>query len=369
MDHETESGRTNSAPPSGQTQTDPLPVEHSADVPAGTPVAAEVPPDQPARRYWPAIVLVLLIAVLAGILWQHDRLSDWLVTRGYAAPASVVQLAQDDQFTAYANRLFYVNKPQIETRDSFNKHCSSAKDQVTVLGCYTGNRQGIYIYDITDARLEGIKQVTAAHEMLHQAYDRLDAKTKATVNRELQDYYKTVTDPGLKAKIATYQRTEPHDVVNEMHSVFGTEVAKLPAPLEQYYSRYFQDRSKITGYHDTYQAAFDQRTAQIADYDKQIASLKKQIADDKASIAAQEKDLQTQRSHMNDLLSANQTGDYNALVPGFNYQVNIYKQTVEDTNNLIDQYNNLIDSRNQIAVQEQQLQSAIDSHASAAPAQ
>ncbi len=321
------------------------------------------------RRFWPGALLVVLLATLGFVGWQHERIGDWLATRGYTAPASIVTLANDDGMTAYAKRLFYVNKPAIETKDSFNRHCSNGFDQVTVLGCFAGNRQGIYIYDVTDARLTGIQQVTAAHEMLHQAYDRLDAKTRASINSQLQAYAKTITDPDLKAKIAAYQKTEPHDVVNEMHSVFGTEVDSLPPGLEAYYKRYFASRAKITAYHDAYQAAFNERTKQLADYDAQIATLKKQIEDGRASIQSQEKSLQAQRAQMDQLLSANHASEYNALVPGFNAQVDAYKQTITSTNNLIDKYNNLIDARNQLAVQEQQLESAIDSHASSAPSQ
>jgi DNA repair exonuclease SbcCD ATPase subunit len=341
----------------------------TAELPVSSPPSSEQNKRSWLRRFWPGALLVMLLAALGFVIWQHSLVGDWLVTRGYVAPASISRLASDDGMTAYARRLFFVNRPEIETKDMFNKHCSSQHDEVAVLGCYTGNRQGIYLYDVTDARLDGIQQVTAAHEMLHQAYDRLDSKTRTQVDDELEAYASTITNPDLKAKLATYKKTEPNDVVNEMHSIFGTEVDKLPASLETYYKRYFTDRSKVTKFHDDYQAAFNQRTAQIADYDKQLASLKKEIEDGKASIQAQEKTLQEQRAHMDDLLASNRVGDYNAIVPGFNYQVNAYKQTVSDTNNLIDEYNKLIDSRNQIAVQEQQLQSAIDSHASDAPAQ
>ena len=327
------------------------------------------PPRSFLRRFWPGALLVVLLATLAAVVWQHERIGDWLATRGYQAPGNVVALASDDFMTPYAKRLYYVNKPAVEAKDKFNKHCSNGFDQVTVLGCYAGNRQGIYIYDVTDARLDGIQQVTAAHEMLHQAYDRLDAKTRASVDSQLQAYYKTVTDSNLRGKITDYQKTEPHDVVNEMHSVFGTEVDKLPPGLEAYYKRYFTNRAKITIFHDHYQAAFDERTKQLDDYDTQITALKKQIEDGKASIQSQEKTLQTQRAQMNQLLAANRASDYNALVPGFNAQVAAYKQTIISTNNLIDRYNNLIDARNQIAVQEQQLQSALDSHAASAPTQ
>jgi hypothetical protein len=305
-----------------------------------------------------------------GVLaWQHNLVTDWAVTRGYHPPAAIQSLAQEDTMTAYARRLFYVNKPRIEGRDAFNKRCSSGHDEVAVLGCYTGNRQGIFLYDVTDARLNGIQQVTAAHEMLHQAYDRLGGKERARVDAQLVAYSKTVTDPDLKSKMAAYQKSEPNDIIDEMHSVFGTEVADLPKGLEVYYARYFTNRKEVTQFHDHYQAAFSERTKQIAAYDAQIESLKKQIGTDKASIQSQEKSLQAQRAELNALLSSNQVKAYNDAVASFNAQVTAYKAAITETNRRIGQYNKLIDARNEIAVQEQQLQRAIDSQASSVPAQ
>lgn len=315
-------------------------------------------------QFWPPLFLILLLALIGLLATQRDLIGDWLASRSYHPSAAVQKLTQEDTMTAYARRLFYANKPNIEDRSTFNKHCSNTFDQVSVLGCFAGNRQGIYVYAVTDSRLEGIQQVTAAHEMLHQAYERLSATERKRVDTLLLAYSKTVTDPGLKDKIAAYQKTEPHDVVNEMHSVFGTEVSDLPPALEQYYKRYFTNRHSVIQFHAQYQQAFTERTEQIAGYDAQIASLKKQINIDKTNLDAREKALQTQREQLDEYAAGNQIATYNAAVPGFNSQVNAYKALVRQTNTLISQYNTLIDARNAIAVQEQQLQQAIDSHAS-----
>ncbi|HSX35084.1 MAG TPA: hypothetical protein VLF62_05580, partial [Candidatus Saccharimonadales bacterium] len=149
----------------------------------------------------PVLTLALLIGASGWLALNHDLASDWLATRGYSPPSNIQQMADATSMTPYARRLFYVNKPQVDGRDAFNKECSNASDQVSVLGCYTGNRQGIFIYNVTDSRLDGIQQVTAAHEMLHQAYDRLSGAERTTIDGLLNDYAKTVTDPELISKI------------------------------------------------------------------------------------------------------------------------------------------------------------------------
>jgi hypothetical protein len=327
---------------------------------------------QAGRRIWlrsvvPIAVFALLVAGGIYTALQRDAILDWLFTRGYHPTAQMSQITSDDRLTAYGKRLLYVNRPLIEGQKSFNEHCTNASDQVVVLGCYTGNRQGIYLYNVTDARLSGIEQVTAAHEMLHQAYDRLGSSERAHIDRLLSAYESQVTDQDIKDQLAAYRKTEPNQVLNEMHSLFGTEVANLPPELEQYYSRYFQDRSKIVAYQQQYMIAFTQRRQQIAAYDAQLDSLKAQIDQKRIKITAEEKTIQTQRTQLNAYLSANQIAAYNAAVPGFNVQVDIYRADIVAANKLVDQYNSIIDQRNAIAIQEQQLQQAINSHASTAP--
>jgi hypothetical protein len=341
----------------------------SADVPAQKPAAPESPQRGWFGRTWPVVALLLL---LVGIVWlgvHHDQASDWLLTRGYHPSAAIDKMATEDTMTPYARQLFFVNKPKVEDRDEFNKHCSNASDQVSVLGCYTGNRQGIYVYNVTESQLDGIQQVTAAHEMLHQAYDRLSGKERTALDKQLEAYAKTITDPVLLSKIATYKQTEPHDVVNEYHSLFGTEVRDLPSGLENYYKRYFAKRSAVVDQHDRYQSVFNERTQQIAAYDVQLSDMKKQLEADKSEIATEEAALKARRAQMDAWLASNNIASYNAAVPGFNQQVNDYKALVSAANTRIHQYNEIIDARNKIAVEEQRLQSAIDSHASSASRQ
>jgi len=328
-------------------------------------------PNKQSRLYLLLSTIILVVLVTSGglLVWQHNYITDWFVLRDYHPTAAIQKLTQDDTMTAYARRLFYVNKPQIDGKTAFNAHCSNGNDQITVLGCFTGNRNGIYLYNVTDPRLAGIEQVTAAHEMLHQAYARLSSSERTKVDTMLLAFDKTITDPTLKAKVAQYQKIEPNSVVDEMHSVFGTEVDNLPPQLEAYYSQYFTDRHKITQYHDQYEAAFRERQQQISSYDSQIDKLNAQITNDKAIIASDELSLQNEQDQMNEYKQTGQISTYNSMVSGFNTLVSSYTALTDKTNELIDQYNSLVTARNAIATQEQQLEQAINSQASTATQQ
>ena len=322
-------------------------------------------------RLWRSIAMWILLLIIIGstaVLWQqHDAALDWIHIRDYTAPQNIVKLADDTTMTAYGKRLFFVNFPSVEDKDAFNKDCPDASHEVAVLGCYRGNRNGIYLYHVTDARLEGITQVTAAHEMLHQAFDRLSPSDKTRVSAMLNSYYKHgLSDKNVEDKIASYKKLEPNDLTNEMHSVFGTEIRTLPPDLEVYYKQYFTDRSKIVTYRDRYVSAFSERQQHIDQYDAQRDKLKQQIDQAQTELDTWEKNLRAQRDQMNAYLAANEADRYNALVPNFNGQVAAYKAKVTATNNLINEYNSVTDKRNALTAQEQELIKAQDSHASSA---
>jgi uncharacterized protein YukE len=310
------------------------------------------------------------VLTLGGVfLWKHDQILDWAAARGYEPSREVSQLAADDTFTSYSDQLFRANRPELLGKADFNKHCTDPSDLVTVLGCFTGNRQGIYLYDVADPRLAGVEQVTAAHEMLHQAYQRLGGSEKTRVNGLLQQYHDLKASQKLKDKIASYKRSEPGELLNEMHSIFGTEAADIGPELEEYYKKYFSDRQKILAFYNHYQAEFDSLREQIEAYDAQLSALKTEIDQSKQELAALEAELRSDRSQLDAYLAANQIQKYNAAVPGFNAKVNKYRALISDINANVNEYNRILAERNALAVQQRGLQEAIDSSVDAAPKQ
>ncbi|HSW75305.1 MAG TPA: hypothetical protein VLG16_05570 [Candidatus Saccharimonadales bacterium] len=314
------------------------------------------------RRLAPYLLLLILAATGFGVVVKRDAITDWAVLQNYMPPANVAQLASQTTMTSLAKHYFYVNKPQIEGKDAFNTQCTNKIEQSVVLGCFHGNRQGIFIFNVTTPELDGVQQVTAAHEMLHQAYQRLNSSEKQRVDSMLSSYYKTgLTDQTIKDQMASYQKSEPNDVVDEMHSVFGTEATRLPADLEQYYRRYFTNRSVVTGFYTQYQAAFTSRNQQIMDYDSQLTTQKQQIDALQALAMSQLQTLNAQKSQMDAQKAGGDIHGYNAMVDSYNQMVNQYNAQLDVLRQEIDGYNKLVAARNAIAVQEQQLQQDLSS--------
>lgn len=310
------------------------------------------------------ITSIAALVVVVGIVEQRAIL-DWLSLHDYHPPTAVQSLASETTMDDYARKVFYVNHPQISDKTSFSQACPNGSEKTIVLGCYHPGQNGIYVLDVTDQRLNGVEEVTAAHEMLHAAYERLSSRDRSYVNSLLMDYYThDLHDQRIKDTLNAYIQSEPGQLVNEMHSIFGTEVSSLPAPLEDYYKRYFTDRQKVTAYAAQYQAAFTSRQDQVKQYDSQLANLKSEITSDEGNLSSQATAINSSRSQLDSYRSSGDVAAYNAGVPDFNASINTYNRLAGTVRDLITQYNQIVVARNNIAVQENQLVQAISSNVS-----
>ena len=196
------------------------------------------------------------VAIAAFLFFNRQFVVDQLSVWQYKPNADVISLASRSGMSDEGKFYFFAAQPAVEEAQEFNKQCDRKEDTTAILGCYNG--RNIYIYNVTNQSIDGIREVTAAHEMLHAAYDRLGGSEKARVNALLEtEYAKLKTDAKLAERMAFYDRTEPGERDNELHSVIGTEVVSVSPELEKYYTKYFSDRSKVTALHQKYAAVFD----------------------------------------------------------------------------------------------------------------
>lgn len=315
------------------------------------------------RKHAWLLVNLLLTGVLVGagyfvVVFRQD-IQDWWALRNYAPPANIVKLADDTAMAGQGRDMFYVSQPRVEDSDAFNMHCQNTGEKTVVLGCYVG--QQIYLYNVTDARLAGVVEVTAAHEMLHAVYERLDTSEKAHIDALIEAELPKVTDERLKGLIELYATTEPGEKLNEMHSILGTEYTNLSPELETYYKQYFSDRTKVVAFAQQYQGAFAASQARIADMSGRLEELKKKIDTNTASITRQKAELDAEAKRMNDLRSRD-TAAYNKAVPEYNAQARAYNNLVIATRSLIDEFNQLVIEHNNEAAAQNSLYHSLDSH-------
>ncbi|MDR2524088.1 MAG: hypothetical protein LBC95_00900 [Candidatus Nomurabacteria bacterium] len=249
-----------------------------------------------ARIIVPIIATVLLIATwqiyahLTGVFslrWFGDQIT---VATFQPSPA-ITDLAEGSGMSDYGRFYFYAAVPEVNDSQDFNINCADViNEESYTLGCYNGR---IFLFNVTDERISGVKYVTAAHEMLHVAYDRLGPLEKNRVDELLKKQLSHTTDQRVLDLVEMYAQSEPGQELNELHSIFGSELADLSPELSDYYRRYFADRGKTTSASEKYEAIFadmerraDELEIKMAALDGEIKSMSAQYDADAAALSA-----------------------------------------------------------------------------------
>ncbi len=215
--------------------------------------------------------LVLLLIALGGV-WYQRQLLDWVRVWRFQPSAAIADVASRAALSEHGRYMFYTGEPALATATAFNASCGNHERSTAVLGCYAGQR--IYLYDVTNRELDGVEEVTAAHEMLHAAYDRLSDQERERVNNLLLAYIPVLTnDTAFTERMKVYDSLPAAERLNELHSVLGTEVATLSPELEAYYKQYFTRRSEVTTLYANYSGVFTKLEAESALLAKQYNQL------------------------------------------------------------------------------------------------
>lgn len=281
---------------------------------------------------------------------------DWWRLRDYTPSVSVEALALRAGLNDYGTKLFYVHDPILLDKATFAEKCGVGEATI-VLGCYLSN-QNIYLFDVQEDRLAGVKEVTAAHEMLHAAFDRLSPTEQDELGKLLIETFNALDNTRIEDTVKTYQARDGSIVVNELHSILGTEVRDLPQPLEEHYKRYFKDRLAVVSLSEAYSSEFTRRQDAVKEYDAQLGGIQSEITRIEADITQQAEALKIERTLLEKLVSDPQA--YNAAVDIYNKKVASYNNDIGGLKSLIETYNTIVKERNEIALEERQLVDAID---------
>ncbi|WP_440711044.1 hypothetical protein [Herbiconiux sp. YIM B11900] len=209
------------------------------------------------RRMIVQVVIGLVAAaiLLAGLtwysghrVWVDDQISIW--TR--PATVEATSLADATALSDEGRFLYLASAPTVQGQEEFQRSCELPELGGHVLGCYDG--RSIFVLDVLDQRLAGVREVTAAHEMLHAAFVRLSDDERRTLDPLLRaEWEKKQADPVFLERMGSYGELEGRSLLTELHSIFATEVAELDPALEAYYGRYFTDRSVVVGLNAAYE--------------------------------------------------------------------------------------------------------------------
>jgi hypothetical protein len=223
-----------------------------------------------------AAIVSVVVALFVGAAAAHAATAD---TPAHPANGSAGAFVAAASMTAEAKAIYLATRPKIDDRSAFATDCPTpdARDAF-VLGCFTEDPARIYILRPSDDDLRAAMTVTAAYETLHAAYAHLDPDTRAAVDKALTDAFTNSRDPRIRDLAAQYDKSTNNERLDALHSLFGTQVTKLPAGLERYYARYFRDRQTVVRSFLSYEVSFDDRDGTIDRMASEIAGMKSQAA-------------------------------------------------------------------------------------------
>jgi hypothetical protein len=308
--------------------------------------------EQPLSRYllWAILPTLLIVRGISKPVLQRVQLLN------YNPPAEVSQLATQAKMSDEGRKVFYLTTPTIEEQKVGLKLCTSSHAEKTItLGCYVSGK-GIFIQKVTDQRLAGTMQVTAAHEMLHAVYhEHLATSEKNELDRELLRVFDQINNPRLKRLLQIYRDRSPRQLNSELHSFLGTEVGNLGPKLEQHYAKYFIDRAKLV-------AMAQQKDQLFAGIENEAGSIEQQLKTLKTQMDQREQTLrEIDVAIRSGVTSEDQKRLYNAHVNALQEETNYYNQLVNSYNGLSSTGSSLNDSLQNLSVTEKEQQNQAES--------
>ncbi len=310
-------------------------------------------------RVFKVAYVVAFVLLIVGITRYHQDIADWWFLRSYEPSPAVAELAHNAAMSDEGKDYFYVSDPQINNKEAFNRNCPTV-EKTFILGCYTSKR--IYVLEVNREELDGIMEVTAAHEMLHAAYDRLGVSERSRVTDLLEEQFEQVEDKRTVQLIEQYEE-EGGDRVrrNELHSILPTQIAKLSPELEEYFSQYFTDRKKVVELYNEYKNTFERVRGQIDFLQNEIEGLRSRIDNLETQITNQRQQINELNSRLQRHEQQNNTQAYNALVPEQNAAVEKYNSLVNQYRSLISRHNRKVEELNEIVLLQNELVNSMDS--------
>lgn len=323
-----------SSPSSGP--SNPAPTTPPPSNPAESWYAA--PPQEPRRRSLAvrvgivvgaaALALWFAIGVLPGLLREADApFLDGIVAGRVPDPTpEVEELAGEMFLTGEGRDLLYMAQPELLGAEEFAGRCDrggsgAAGETGGAVGCYHSSAGGlqaggrIVIYTPADERLRPFVVETAAHELLHAAWNELDDAEQAAATRTLATVLSGVdAEDDIHEQIAGSVAGQAANRPTELFAYIGTQVWReggLDDDLEALYARFIADREALVGVHTAFEAQLDQMTTDLTtaqqalaqrQYDQGVA--RAQLEADSANLAQYRSTIEEEEARLASLSSS-----------------------------------------------------------------
>ncbi len=217
------------------------------------------------RKIVGGVLLGVLLFVAIAVVANRVLVYNWWRSITYKPSEKMAQIRSALNLTGEGEFIFNSVQPVLSEKTEFNANCRTGKDsEIAVLGCFTGD--SVFVYNIESEELDGIRELTTAHELLHAVWSRISADERIVLFHSL----KTVLEKNsgfLRDEMENYYEDERQE---ELYVRAGTEVKDLPDDLEKHYAKYFKDQDAVVDFYNKYISVFrelearrDQTKAQI----------------------------------------------------------------------------------------------------------
>ena len=203
------------------------------------------------------LVLGVLVASIMMVMSNREWIYDHYRGMTYQPSSEMAKIRDGLGLAERGEFLFNASQPALEEKEEFNDICQAQMTETAILGCYTlGN---IYVYNIVDEELKGIRELTTAHELLHAVWARMDENERKALEPVLQQAFDANKDV-LGEELAIYDASERQE---ELYVRAGTEIKKLPDALEKHFAEIFANQDRIVDYYNSYITVFRELEAEM----------------------------------------------------------------------------------------------------------
>ncbi|ADG76132.1 hypothetical protein Cfla_3251 [Cellulomonas flavigena DSM 20109] len=275
-----------------------------------------------------ALALWLALGVLPGLLRDADApFLDGIVAGRVPDPTPEVEALADEMFLTDEGRdLLYVAQPELLGAEEFAGRCDrgdagAAGETGGAVGCYHSSAGGlqangrIVVYTPADARLRPFVVETAAHELLHAAWNELSDGEQDVATRALATVLSGV-DPedDIHEQIAGSVAGQAANRPTELFAYIGTQVWReggVDPELEALYGRFISDREALVAVHTAFETAIDTMTTDLTtaqqalaqrQYDQGVA--RAQLEADTANLAQYRSTIEQEEARLASLSSS-----------------------------------------------------------------
>lgn len=309
-------------------------------------------------------ILIIVVSILVGVCVWFNRgyISDSIASLFSKLSPEVIAVEERIGLTNYGQLIFSAVNTNLENRDSFNEHCKSHNQDISVLGCYTGGR--IYLYNIDNEDLNGIIESTAAHELLHAMWSRMENGEKNRISKLLLEVYNDDKYHSLLAEdLENYGELER---IDELHSRIGTEIADLPEELEKHYAKYFANQDLVVDFYNSYIEPFRELAKEIEDLSVKLEKLDSEIEEKSKAYYENAHRLAAEIEEFNNCASTfgcfATDGIFYSRRNVLQSAQNALNDEFNEVNELVEKYNELVTEYNENVIRGDILEKAINSN-------